>query len=200
MGNTQVSLHTQINQTCLGSIYSQNIHIAKKRCPVKFTESEESLFNIAANEYIFLTKEPQTIQITCTKATTHVAVHKEKRITLKAGCEIKTDKTSTTMGHNLYTNQDIITWPFNWNLSHTMFDMDPHELEKVIKSLNHIHYPNTLIRDLHQIIHSPHTITFWITIVILIIFTCLVLILLYLGYRYWIIRKQTNTKQGGGLF
>ena len=197
MGNTPVSLHTQINQTCLGSIYSQNIQSAKKRCPVKFTESEESLFNIAANEYIFLTKEPQTIQITCTKTTTHVAVHKEKRITLKTGCEIKTATTSTTMGHNLYTDQDIITWPFNWNLSHTMFDLDPHKLEEVIKSLNLIHYPNTPIRDLHQIIHSPHTFTFWITIVILIIFAFLVLILSYLGYRYWIIRKQTNTKQGG---
>ena len=109
-------------------------------------------------------------QITCTKTTTHIAIHNKKRITLKARYQIKTATTLTTMGHNLYTDQDIIAWPFNWNISHTMFDMSLQHLEEVIKSLNLIHYPSTPIRDIHQIIHSPHTITIWITIVIPIIF------------------------------
>ena len=129
-----------------------------------------------------------------------MAVHKEKRITLKTGCEIKTATTSTTMGHNLYTDQDIITWPFNWNLSHTMFDLDPHKLEEVIKSLNLIHYPNTPIRDLHQIIHSPHTFTFWITIVILIIF-CISSTHTFISWISVLDNSQANKhKARGGLF
>jgi hypothetical protein len=67
------------------------------------------------------------------KMTSHIAVQNMKRISLQAGCEIKTEQILTTTGHTFFTEPEIIKWPFNRNVAGKLFDFDPLQLEEIVK-------------------------------------------------------------------
>ena len=87
-----IPLKKNITHTCLGSIYSQNYQNLKSTCPAVFLQTSETLTTVAPNEYLFTTKTPQTIQLTCQGRTSHMAVQTEHHLKLTHPCEILAHK------------------------------------------------------------------------------------------------------------
>ena len=196
-GNSAVTLNNLINATCLGTIYSQDYKNIRNVCPTKFSISNEIFIHLAPNEFVFFTKTPQTIQVKCNSETEHIAVQQSKRLTMKNNCEIRSNEHTTRSGHSISLNSGIRQWPFNWNASGLLFDLDSATLAKHVHDLKLIHYPPTPARDLHHLMtKTPHSIWTWMTAFILFMATLVTLIFAYLAYRFFVIRKQANQEAG----
>ena len=188
--NSAITLNNHINATCLGTIYSQDYENIKNACPTKFSIINEAFINLAPNEFIFYTKAPQTIQVKCRSETKHIAVQHSEKLTMKDNCEIRSNEHTTRSGHSLNLDSGIQRWPFNWNASGLLFDLDA---ATHVHDLKLIHYPPTPARDLHHLMNNkPHSLLTWMTVIILIVACIVTLIFIYLAYRYCLIRKQTK--------
>ena len=78
-GDTALTLHFQLNTSCLGTIYSQDYSNIKTIYPAKFLETAEQFTNVGPREYVFYTSTPQALQIRCPSGVNHLAVeHTEK--------------------------------------------------------------------------------------------------------------------------
>ena len=197
VGNSAVTLKNRINTTCLGTIYSQDYKNIRNVCPTKFSADNEVFIPIAPNEFIFYTKTPQTIQIKCKGETKHIVVQQQEKITMKDNCEIKSSEHTTRSGHTLQMESETRRWPFNWNASGLLFNLDSASLASYVHDLKLIHYPPTPARDLHHLmITPPHSFWTWMTMLILIMATLITAIFFYLAYRYFIIRKKASQEAG----
>ena len=156
----------------------------------------EAFINIAPGEYLFYSSDPQTIQIQCKSGTKHIAVQSSKKITLENNCEIRSKQFVTKTGHNFHVESPIRKWPSNWNASGLLFNLDSLTLAAHVNNLKLIHYPATPARDLHQLMQSKSDKKFWVTTVS-ILAIILILIFLYLAYRYCQLRKMAVAAGGG---
>ena len=182
-----IPLRKHINQTCLGSIYSQNFQNLKMACPAVFIQTTETFTLVAPNEYVFTTRNPQTIQITCKGKTSHTAVQTEYHLKLSHPCEIATGEHVIRTGYDLSINEEVKPWPWNWNVTKHLFDLDVQTLELVATKLRLINNHPTPIRDLHHLIMSDthQKLNLGLTIVISLISCILMFLLAYLAFRYF---------------
>ena len=189
-----IPLRKHINQTCLGSIYSQNFQNLKTACPAVFIQTTESFTLVAPNEYVFTTRNPQTIQITCKGKTSHTAVQTEYHLKLSHPCEIATGEHVIRTGYDLSINEEVKPWPWNWNVTKHLFDLDVQTLELVATKLRLINNHPTPIRDLHHLIMSDthQKLNLGLTIVISLISCILMFLLAYLAFRYFRLNSHSQ--------
>ena len=190
-----IVLKRNLSDTCLGSIYTQNIQTLKSTCPATFSETTETITTIGRNEYIFFTKSPQTITKQCNGKTEHIAVQTKYHLQLHEPCEVVTRDHVIRTGHDLSVNEKVKEWPLNWNVTEHLFGLDAHALENVVTGLKLIKDSPTPIRDLHQILTNQvhQKINWGMTLVIIFITLTTLTILSYLGFRYvQLRRKQTQ--------
>ena len=193
-GDSAIVLERIINSTCLGAIYAQDYGSLKSLCPAKFLQTSESFHQVASNVFLFWTSEPQTVQVTCGSETSHMAVLRSEKITLKSNCEIMTKIHIIRSGQDLNLESQIKQWPMNWNVSQLLFDLEPDVLAAHVHNLKLISYPATPTRDLLSLINrsQPHTFTLNTMMIIVIVATILIIIMIiFLGIRYCKIRKQS---------
>lgn len=192
-------LNKRMSSTCLGSIHAQETKGIKQKCPAVLFTTAEAFHQISANEYVFDTTHAQTMEIRCKTKTTHIAIQATQRIVLEPGCEIATDQSIIRTGHDINMNEEVKQWPFNWNISRNLFELDPETLEKAVKELNLINHTPIPIRDLHKMINNTahakaNTLT---SIVIAIVTLALFGIITFLLARYCILRKQQAATANG---
>ena len=191
-----IPLKKQINHTCLGSVYSQNFHNLRSTCPAVFLQTTETLTLVAPNEYVFTTRNPQTIQITCQGKTSHTAVQTEHHMKLTQPCEISTNEHVIRTGYDLSVNGEVKQWPWNWNVTEHLFDMDTHTIEQIVASMRLINNHPTPIRDLHHLImnNTHQKINMGLTLVISLVTCAITFLLVFLAFRYFRIRKRGAQK------
>jgi hypothetical protein len=194
-----IVMKKNLSSTCLGSIYSQNYKTLKSTCPAIFIKTTEAITTVAQNEYILITKTPQTIQVKCQGKTEHIAVDTELHLKLNQPCEVTTKEHVIQTGYDLSVNEEVKKWPMNWNVTEHLFGLESHALESIVEDLKLIKDHPTPIRDLHQLINNlTHKTTNTITLIVL---TTLALVLLgmitFLIVRYCHLRKQNKTIANG---
>ena len=192
-----IPLHVALNSSCLGTIYSQDYENIKTVCPAKFLKTTEAFINIAPGEYLFYSSDPQTIQIQCKSGTKHIAVQSSEKISLEDNCEIRSKQFVTRTGHIFHVESPIRKWPSNWNASGLLFNLDSVTLAAHVNNLKLIHNPATPARDLHQLMQRKSDNNVWMTAVISILAIILILIFVYLAYRYCQLRKMAVAAGGG---
>jgi hypothetical protein len=188
-------LTTNITSTCLGSIYAQNFKHLKDICPAVFFQTTESIYQIAKNEFMFLTTQPQTIKLTCKDSTRHLAVQTSQQITMKSACELTTAEHVIRTGLDLNVEGDIRQWQWVWNVSDSLFDVDVHLLDTLVKDLKLANNHPTPIRDLRKLIflNKHQTVNSWLTAVLAALAVLIMGILGFLAYRYFTLKRILPT-------
>lgn len=143
-------LSKNINTTCLGAIFSQNLKVVKEECTVMIEHQSETLIAISKNKYVLHAKKPQTIEITCNSKTQHKAVNRIEHLTLEQGCKISTENHVLFAGHTVMQEEKIHVWPLSWAVD-KLFDLNKSELDRVVKELKQIYNKPTTVRNLHQL-------------------------------------------------
>ena len=200
ISETALILNKKMSNSCLGSIHAQETTGMKEKCPAVLFSATEKLHQISTNEYVFDTTHPQTIKVECKTKITHIAIQSTQRIILEPGCEISTDQEIIRTGYDININEEVRQWPFNWNVSGNLFDIDPDTLEKIANELKLINHTPIPIRDLHKIINNTaHAKTNTIiSIVITIMTLALFGIITFLLARYCILRKIQRSATSNG--
>ena len=185
----------KMTNTCLGSIYIQDFGNLKNKCPAVFFQTTEALHEIARNEYMFSTTYPQTIQVKCQDTTSHVAVQSSQKISLKPSCELSTAEHVIRTGLDLNVNGEIGHWPWIWNVSDALFDIDMHSLDALVKELKLADNQPTPIRNLRKIImmNSHQNVNFWLSAVLIGLAIFVLGILAFLGFRYYKLRQNQSS-------
>ena len=196
-------LNKRMSSTCLGSIHAQEAKDIKQKCPAVLFTTSEAFHQISANEYVFDTTHAQTMKIKCKAKTTHIAIRATQRIVLEPECEIETDQSIIRTGHDINVGEEVRQWPFNWNVSGNLFELDPETLEGIARELNLIDHTPIPIRDLHKLIsnnknNTAHAkINLIISISIAIMTLALFGVIIFLVTRYCILRKQQLATANG---
>jgi hypothetical protein len=116
---------------------------------------------------------------------------------MKDNCQVKSSEHTTRSGHTLQMESETRRWPFNWNASGLLFNLDFTSLASYVHNLKVIHHPPTPERDLHHLmITLPHSFWTWMTVVILIMATFITIIFFYFAYCYFIICKKASQEAG----
>ena len=193
--NTPLILSKQIDASCLGAIYSQNFTHLQQKCPAVFFKSSEIIESLSANEVMIYTESPQTIQVTCPKGSKHVAIQSNQLLKLEQDCTVSTRKHIFKTGFDMTVNNDIQRWPSIWNISQTLFDIEPSSLEDIIHKLQLIDSRPTPIRDLKKIIwmNNHRNVNIALSTTISIIFVVLICTISFLMYRYCKLSKSSAT-------
>ena len=192
-------LSKQIDQSCLGAIYSQNFTQVQRRCPATFFTPEESIEKLSSNEVIIYTETPQTILVTCKTGSQHIAITNTKLIKLEQGCTVSTKHHLFKTGFDLQQNEDIQQWPMIWNISQTLFNIEPSTLESIVHALNLIDNHPAPIRDIKKIVwmNQHKTINIALSTVISIIMIVLISVMAFLTYRYCRLAQTTANPKSG---
>ena len=177
---------TNISKTCLGSIYAQNYRNLRDICPAVFFQTTEAIHQIAKDEFMFLTTHPQTVKITCKDSTRHLAVQTSQQITMKSSCELITAEHVVRTGLDLSVEGDVRQWQWVWNISDSLFDIDAHSLDTLVKELKLADNHPIPIRNLRKLIlmHKHQTTNYWLTAVLCGLAILIFCILGFLAFRY----------------
>lgn len=191
--DTPMILSKHLRTSCLGAIYSQNFTHLEKKCRVGFFNAEEFIDPISANEFMIYTHKPQTIQVTCKMGRKkHIAVQTSHLLKLEQGCAVSTDHHLFSTGFDVNIKEEIQQWPMVWNISQTLFDLEPSKLESIIEELKLIDNKPIPIRDIKKMIwmNKHSTTNIGLTIVISVISLCLLSVMAFLGWRYYKIKMS----------
>lgn len=189
-------LEKEFSGTCLGAIYSQNYTNLEHKCPVVFIDANEFITPISGNEFLFYTHRPQTIQVSCKKGRTHIAVSTSQFIKLEQGCSVSTATHLFRTGFDLSITDDIQQWPMVWNISKTLFDVDETHLENMVQELKLFNSHPVPIRDIKNLIWKKNqsATNIWLTIMIAVTSVFVLSLMAFLGWRYFrLYREQHNT-------
>lgn len=190
-------LKRNINTTCLGAVFSQNLKAVKEECEVIIEKQPESLTAIAKNKYVLHARQPQTIEITCNSKTQHKAVDKIEHLQLDQGCKISTRNHILFAGQTVIQEEKIHVWPLNWSVDE-LFDLTKNELNQIAKELNLLSKKPTTVRDLHKVINNYSTFpnhqqqNIILTCILLGVAICICCIIGFLVKRYKAIKHRAN--------
>ena len=109
-------LRTDLEGSCLGSIYLQSERGVRENCKIERKLLRESVFQISATDHLVVSPYPHTSQITC-KNGTHfpIRIRTTSRIRINPGCSLK------LFNHTLRSDQSIRIKPepllFPWDFN-----------------------------------------------------------------------------------
>jgi hypothetical protein len=183
-------LKRNINTTCLGAIFNQNLKIVKEECEVLIERQSESLTAITRNKYVLHARKPQTIEITCNSKTQHKAVDKMEHLELDQGCKILTENHILFAGQTVTQEEKIHMWPISW-AADKLFDLTKSDLDKILRELQLISKKPTTVRDLHKLMadysnfpnHQQQNIILTCIIIIVAFGVCCILGFLVKRYK-----------------
>ena len=118
---------------------------------------------------------------------------------MPSDCEIATKDHLIHTGHDIVMEQMIRQWPTTWNISQLLFDLSPEDLVAHIKDIHLDSQTPTTARNLKQLLNTgTGTVAIGITAVIVILAVAVMIIFGYMGYRYYVIRKNANVANTAG--
>lgn len=192
-------LHKELRNTCLGSIYMQNVTNLQSKCPATFFEMEESIEAFSSNSFMMYTAAPQTIRIICKGGfhQQHIAVKSHQQLNVGKGCQVSTAKFEFESGFDISVNDEIQRWPTIWNLSDILFGIDAATLHDVMKKLDMIDSRPMPIRDLKKMIwmNTHNKINFGISTLLVVISILISVFVIFIIYRAYKLKQESVQQQ-----
>ena len=109
-------LRTDLEGSCLGSIYLQSERGVRENCEIQRKLLRETVFQISATDHLVVSPNPHTAQVTCKNGSHHpVRIRTTSRIHINPGCTLK------LFNHTLRSDQSIRIKPepllFPWDFN-----------------------------------------------------------------------------------
>lgn len=185
-------IHTNLNSSCLGALFTQQINTAHYLCPVSVLEAKEVVHQQDESTYHLYSVRPQNVAIQCYNGTTYPLPVPQGlyEINVPSNCRCSTND------HIFWTDIDIqisgrtIKIPTNWDARTLLRNMSLPRLEKILSDLQELGHPPSDVRDLkalYDLYHRdpvwwPHWISYVLGLLILFAI-CTGTFLLYRNYK-----------------
>ena len=181
-------LRTDLEGSCLGSLYLQSVKGVRENCKLDRKQLRETVYQISANNHIIVTPAPFTTQIQCANGT-HLAVRigRINKVYVPAGCTLQLKNHTITADDNIRITPEPLQ--FEWDLDpltlpsellHTTGHLDDqlNNLKTHIADLKNLAVTdNEFEQILNQSVLSPSshfTILIWVSVFLAALaFTCL---------------------------
>ena len=129
-------LETQMDKSCLGSLFMKQLAGMKKFCKFEIKPLTEQVFQLSRNKWQVYSQIPFTTTIVCEKEISPLSVEYSTFIELKPGCKVR------LQSHVIYSEkEDSITTPgihftWSWNVSALFPEMTSVTFSKALTDLN----------------------------------------------------------------
>ncbi len=116
-----IMLRTDLETTCLGSYYLENIDAIHTKCKFDLIPPLEHVFQIASNKWIISSPSDFSTIIKCPLTFQSVTIRKSASITVPPGCQVDL-KSHIITPDSATTDSDLETIHYEWAWdSNTMF-------------------------------------------------------------------------------
>ena len=182
-------LRQDFTDTCLGSLYQQNLAAAKRICPLRVHPAEEMVKQLRNNWFAIYSPSALTVPVECRNGTSREMMTPAgiSSFHLSEGCTATFKEHLVTSDYSVKAPTDFIHYEWKWDSTESLTDgLDPKTLTPQLETLasHGIHYPTLdAVQEMHiQANYSPgwwaHIVHFTGTSTLLLLFLMLVTFLI----------------------
>jgi hypothetical protein len=178
-------LRTQLEDTCLGSLYHQHLQGVLRNCEFEVRTDQEHVFELSNNQFLVSSPQPFHTTIECGEDTHTVKLTKLSQIHIQGGCEVTLRQHTLRPELNLFTDFGVINFEWTWDPTELFPSIPLPEIATIIDSFKDsgIHTLNVKeiakwkLHHLHPV--SPMTNLIILVIVFALLFSGLIVLCFY---------------------
>jgi len=197
-------LNSNLNSTCLGSLYMQDFDAVKRFCALEIHRTGEIVHQLLNNWYLVYTPSSQTIPISCfngTQSERHISKG-TSRIYISPGCRAHLDSHLIISDISVKLETDLLHFEWRWD-EVSLEGLDSDTISPQLALLEESGLFRPTLSDLHELnLHQRQSASWWTTLVnfvgnlvMLVLFTGLVTFISVRLYRFRKSQKLTVIPQ-----
>lgn len=129
------SLQTNLESTCIGSLFGQNLDGVLKNCPFEITEHHEHVYALSDDEYLVSSRESYRTSVDCPEHSYEVNIGPISQLKIEGGCMVKLQRHTLRPDKNSQTTPEVIRVQWNWQQEQLFPNMDAQDVINVIDKL-----------------------------------------------------------------
>ena len=197
-------LNSNLNSTCLGSLYMQDFDAVKRFCALEIHRTGEIVHQLLNNWYLVYTPSSQTIPISCfngTQSERHISKG-TSQIYISPGCRAHLDSHLIISDISVKLETDLLHFEWRWD-EVSLEGLDSDTISPQLALLEESGLFRPTLSDLHELnLHQRQSASWWTALVnfvgnlvMLVLFIGLVTFISVRLYRYRKSQKPTVIPQ-----
>ncbi len=197
-------LNSNLNSTCLGSLYMQDFDAVKRFCALEIHRTGEIVHQLLNNWYLVYTPSSKTIQISCfngTQSERHISKG-TSRIYISPGCRAHLESHLIISDISVKLETDLLHFEWRWD-EVSLEGLDSDTISPQLALLEESGLFRPTLSDLHELnLHQRQSASWWTALVnfvgnlvMLVLFIGLVTFISVRLYRYRKSQKPTAIPQ-----
>jgi len=197
-------LNSNLNSTCLGSLYMQDFDAVKRFCALEIHRTGEIVHQLLNNWYLVYTPSSQTIPISCfngTQSERHISKG-TSRIYISPGCRAHLDSHLIISDISVKLETDLLHFEWRWD-EVSLEGLDSDTISPQLALLEESGLFRPTLSDLHELnLHQRQSASWWTALVnfvgnlvMLVLFIGLVTFISVRLYRFRKSQKPTVIPQ-----
>jgi hypothetical protein len=193
-------LNSDLNTTCLGSLYTQDFDAVKKLCELEIHKTGEIVYQLLNNWYLIYSPSVQTVPISCLNGT-QSEKHLSKgtsRVYISPGCRAHLATHLIISDISIKLDTDLLHFEWKWDAI-SLGDLDSSVITPQLALLEENGLFRPTLSDLHELkLHQKQGIHWWTTLanfvgnaVMMFIF-CVTAV--YLAFRFYRFRQNQKAQ------
>ena len=160
-------LNSNLNSTCLGSLYQQDFETVRRLCQLEVHKTGELVYQLLENWYLAYSPSVFTAPISCNNGT-QSELHLKKGITkfnLSPGCRMHMQQHLVISDISMRVEADLLHFEWNWD-DVSLGDLSPEVVMPLIAALEENQLTRPTLADLHELsLHQRRSPGWWATLV-----------------------------------
>jgi len=174
-------LNSNLNSTCLGSLYMQDFDAVKRFCALEIHRTGEIVHQLLNNWYLVYTPSSQTIPISCfngTQSERHISKG-TSRIYISPGCRAHLDSHLIISDISVKLETDLLHFEWRWD-EVSLEGLDSDTISPQLALLEESGLFRPTLSDLHELnLHQRQSASWWTALVNFV--GNLVMLVLFIG-------------------
>jgi hypothetical protein len=189
-------LNTNLNSSCLGSLYQQDFEAVKDLCHLEIHKAGEIVYQLLNNWFLTYSPTSQTVPIDCRNGT-QSELHLPKGVTkfnLSPGCRAHLVQHLVLSDISVRLSTDILHFEWQWN-ELSLDDLRPEVINPSLALFEDSGLIRPTFSDLQQLNLEMKRSPGWWAILVnftgnLVLFTLFLALIIFLSYRFYLYRRQ----------
>ena len=194
-------LNSNLNNSCLGSLYQQDVEAVRNWCTLQVHRSGELVYQLLNNWYLAYSPSAQTAPISCSNGT-QSELHLSKGIVkfyLSPGCRLHLQQHLIISDVSIKLDGDLLHFEWRWD-EVTLNNLDPEQVNEQLRYLEENGIRRPTFSDLQELqLHQRRSPGWWATIVnfvgvgtLSLLFLFTICYLIYRARQYYILQKPES--------
>ena len=184
-------LQTQLDDTCLGSLYHQNLPGVLAQCEFEITTQQEHVFELSNSNFLVSTHEPFHTTIECGPTSRSVKIERLSQLNVQGGCQVQLRQHILRPELDLFMDFKIVHFEWMWDPANLFPAIHLPELSNILQTFRDSGIHTINVQDIkkwrleHQTeVSSSTTLIITVIVIIVLIVICAVFSFYYKGRCY----------------